>query len=100
MFNFSTFENKFWKVYKLILIYPIYPFFSSSTTVSNGKVLAVVTSIGMQTEIGKIQSAVQDAEKEEEDTPLSKKIDEFGTQLSYVSLRYHFLICIACLILN
>ncbi len=58
---------------------------------SNGKAIAVVTNTGMTTEIGKIQSAVQDAGKEEEDTPLSKKLDEFGTQLSYVREIRQFL---------
>ena len=42
----------------------------SSTTISNGSCVAVVTSTGMATEIGFIQDAVQSAADEEEQTPL------------------------------
>jgi len=56
----------------------------ATTTVVGGLALGVVTDIGMETEIGKIQLAVQDAAEDEEDTPLKKKIDEFGDMLSQV----------------
>mmetsp|Transcript_31412 Transcript_31412/g.66524 ORF Transcript_31412/g.66524 Transcript_31412/m.66524 type:complete len:1046 (+) Transcript_31412:172-3309(+) len=56
----------------------------ATTTVVGGIARGVVTDIGMSTEIGKIQLAVQDAAEEEEDTPLKKKIDEFGDMLSQV----------------
>merc|ERR1719214_533069 len=36
----------------------------------------------MQTEIGKIQSAVKEAADDEEQTPLQQKLDEFGNQLA------------------
>jgi len=56
----------------------------ATTTVVGGMGRAVVTDIGMQTEIGKIQLAVQGAAEDEEDTPLKKKLDEFGDMLSQV----------------
>ena len=61
----------------------------SSTTVSNGACIGVVVATGMSTEIGKIQSAVNKASEEEEQSPLSKKIDEFGTLLAKII----FIIC-------
>lgn len=63
----------------------------SSTTVVHGSCIACVVATGMQTEIGAIQSAVQKASESTEDTPLGKKIDEFGKILSKV-------IAIICLI--
>mmetsp|Transcript_20434 Transcript_20434/g.44277 ORF Transcript_20434/g.44277 Transcript_20434/m.44277 type:complete len:1048 (-) Transcript_20434:151-3294(-) len=56
----------------------------ATTTVVGGIARGVVVDTGMQTEIGKIQLAVQDAAEDEEDTPLKKKIDEFGDLLSQV----------------
>eukprot|EP01015_Nassula_variabilis_P009295 TRINITY_DN1735_c0_g1_i1.p1 TRINITY_DN1735_c0_g1~~TRINITY_DN1735_c0_g1_i1.p1 ORF type:complete len:1042 (+),score=294.03 TRINITY_DN1735_c0_g1_i1:72-3197(+) len=56
----------------------------ASTLVSAGSAIGVVINIGMKTEIGKIQSEVQDAKKEEEDSPLSQRLDEFGNQLAKV----------------
>jgi Ca2+-transporting ATPase len=56
----------------------------ATTTVVGGIARALVTDIGMNTEIGKIQLAVQGAASEEEDTPLKKKLDEFGDLLSQV----------------
>ena len=56
----------------------------ATTTVVGGIARGVVTDIGMQTEIGKIQLAVQGAAEEEEDTPLKKKLNEFGDLLSQV----------------
>ena len=56
----------------------------ASTTVVGGIARGIVTSIGMDTEIGAIQLAVQGAAEEEEDTPLKKKLDEFGDMLSQV----------------
>lgn len=68
----------------------------SSTTISNGNCLAVVVDTGMSTEIGKIQSAVNKASEEEEQSPLSKKIDEFGELLAKVI----FVICIVVWVIN
>ena len=59
----------------------------SSTTITNGLGRGVVTHIGMTTEIGKISAAVSEAKDEEEDTPLKKKIDEFGDLLAKVRER-------------
>ena len=38
----------------------------------------------MQTEIGKIQKEVQEADEQEEDSPLKKKLQEFGDQLAKI----------------
>ena len=56
----------------------------ASTTVSQGAGVGVVVGTGMDTEIGKIQQAVDAASQEEEDTPLQKTLDEFGGQLSKI----------------
>ncbi|CAK0899634.1 unnamed protein product, partial [Prorocentrum cordatum] len=56
----------------------------ASTTVANGACLGVVVSTGMSTEIGNIQLAVKDAATDVEQTPLQKKLDEFGELLAKV----------------
>lgn len=56
----------------------------AGTAVASGSGIGVVTSIGMQTEIGKIQSQIAAASEEEEDTPLKQKLDEFGELLAKV----------------
>eukprot|EP00571_Detonula_confervacea_P003691 CAMPEP_0172316184 /NCGR_PEP_ID=MMETSP1058-20130122/27495_1 /TAXON_ID=83371 /ORGANISM="Detonula confervacea, Strain CCMP 353" /LENGTH=1046 /DNA_ID=CAMNT_0013030441 /DNA_START=54 /DNA_END=3194 /DNA_ORIENTATION=+ len=56
----------------------------ATTTVVGGIARGVVTDIGMKTEIGKIQLAVQGAAEEEAPTPLKQKLDEFGDMLSQV----------------
>ncbi|TDH66215.1 hypothetical protein CCR75_005432 [Bremia lactucae] len=63
----------------------------ATTVVVNGLGSGVVTNVGMTTEIGKIQQSVQEASKDEERTPLTKKLDEFGELLSKV-------IAIVCLV--
>ncbi|EPR64156.1 sarco/endoplasmic reticulum Ca2+-ATPase [Toxoplasma gondii GAB2-2007-GAL-DOM2] len=69
----------------------------SSTTVASGHAVAVVVATGMRTEIGKIQSAVQEAGADDEDqTPLQQKLDEFGEILSKVI----FVICIVVWVIN
>jgi Ca2+-transporting ATPase len=68
----------------------------SSTTISNGSCLGVVVATGMKTEIGKIQSAVNKASEEEEQSPLSKKIDEFGELLAKVIA----VICVIVWVIN
>mmetsp|Transcript_86732 Transcript_86732/g.250307 ORF Transcript_86732/g.250307 Transcript_86732/m.250307 type:complete len:1038 (+) Transcript_86732:177-3290(+) len=68
----------------------------SSTTVSNGGCIGVVTATGMKTEIGIIQSAVKDAAEEEEQTPLQQKIEQFGELLAKVI----FLICAVVWFIN
>eukprot|EP01043_Picozoa_sp_COSAG02_P085747 COSAG02_NODE_23332_length_722_cov_0.905297_2_plen_126_part_01 len=55
----------------------------AGTTVAGGKALCVVATTGMDTEIGKIQAAVQEASEDEEKTPLGQKLDAFGDQLTW-----------------
>lgn len=54
----------------------------SGTTVVNGSCLCIVASTGMHTEIGNIQKQIHEASLEESDTPLKKKLDEFGNRLT------------------
>ncbi|KAL4466566.1 hypothetical protein ABPG72_010617 [Tetrahymena utriculariae] len=70
----------------------------SGTLINNGTAIAVVVQTGMTTEIGKIQKEVQDADKEtkDEDSPLKKKINEFGDQLA----KYISYICVICWAMN
>ena len=68
----------------------------SGTTVSNGTCVGVVVATGMKTEIGVIQSQVQQAAEEEEKTPLGQKIDAFGELLAKV-IAY---ICLAVWVMN
>jgi len=56
----------------------------SSTTVNYGAAFGVVVKTGMNTAIGSVQKEVTEAAEEEEDTPLKKKLDDFGEKLSYV----------------
>jgi len=58
----------------------------SGTVVAGGSAKGIVTAIGMKTEVGKINESIQQAAKERENrqSPLKEKLDEFGTQLSYV----------------
>ncbi|CAD8072999.1 unnamed protein product [Paramecium primaurelia] len=73
-------------------------FLFSGTLVSNGTAIGIVCCTGMKTEIGKIQKEVQEAakEKQEDDDPLSKRLDEFGDKLAKV-VTY---ICIGCWLMN
>lgn len=54
----------------------------SGTTVVNGSCVGIVVSTGMNTEMGKIQMQIHEASLEESDTPLKKKLDEFGGRLT------------------
>ena len=56
----------------------------SSTNISYGSAEGVVIQTGMRTELGKIQGDIVKAKEEEEDTPLKKKLDDFGEKLSYL----------------
>nr|GME05193.1 calcium-transporting ATPase, endoplasmic reticulum-type [Ipomoea batatas] len=56
----------------------------AGTTVVNGSCICIVISTGMCTEIGKIQKQIHEASMEESDTPLKKKLDEFGNRLTTV----------------
>lgn len=54
----------------------------AGTTVVNGSCICIVTGTGMNTEIGKIQHQIHEAALEESETPLKKKLDEFGSRLT------------------
>lgn len=54
----------------------------AGTTVVNGSCVCLVTQTGMNTEIGKIHSQIHEASQSEEDTPLKKKLNEFGEVLT------------------
>lgn len=56
----------------------------AGTTVVNGNCICLVTDIGMNTEIGKVHFQIQEASENEEDTPLKKKLNEFGEALTAI----------------
>lgn len=56
----------------------------SGTSIVRGTGKAVVVLTGMRTEIGKIADMVQKAEKQE--TPLQKKLKEFGKFIGYITI--------------
>lgn len=58
----------------------------AGTAISNGSCTGIVHGIGMNTEIGKIQTQIQEASQEEDATPLKKKLDEFGELLAKVHI--------------
>ncbi|KAM7257822.1 hypothetical protein ACFE04_013563 [Oxalis oulophora] len=56
----------------------------AGTTVVNGNCFCLVTQTGMKTEIGKVHSQIHEAAQHEEDTPLKKKLNEFGEVLTMI----------------
>ncbi|CAN7053893.1 unnamed protein product [Brassica oleracea var. botrytis] len=56
----------------------------AGTTVVNGNCVCLVTNTGMSTEIGRVHSQIQEASQHEEDTPLKKKLNEFGEALTMI----------------
>ncbi|KAH9620918.1 hypothetical protein KSS87_011024 [Heliosperma pusillum] len=56
----------------------------AGTTVVNGNCICLVTHTGMSTEIGKVHSQIQEASENEDDTPLKKKLNEFGEMLTVI----------------
>ena len=56
----------------------------ASTTVVNGNCVCLVTATGMNTEIGKVHSQIHEASQSDEDTPLKKKLNEFGEVLTAI----------------
>uniref|UniRef100_A0A672G1W8 Calcium-transporting ATPase n=1 Tax=Salarias fasciatus TaxID=181472 RepID=A0A672G1W8_SALFA len=66
----------------------------SGTNIAAGRAIGIVVATGVSTEIGKIRN--QMASTEQEKTPLQKKMDEFGQQLSKVIS----LICVAVWVIN
>ncbi|MDO5825841.1 MAG: calcium-translocating P-type ATPase, PMCA-type [Methanosphaera sp.] len=63
------------------------------TSVTSGRAKGVVTAIGMDTQIGKIASLIQD---DKEDTPLQIKIDKLGKTLSLLGI----VICVVIFVLE
>ncbi|KAJ0088657.1 hypothetical protein Patl1_32015 [Pistacia atlantica] len=57
----------------------------AGTTVVNGNCVCLVTQIGMETEIGKGHKQIYAASQSEEDTPLKKKLNEFGEVLTMIT---------------
>lgn len=53
------------------------------TLVTNGRAKGIVVATGMETELGKIAGLL---EEEEPETPLQRKMDEFGKKLTYLVL--------------
>ncbi|RZR86590.1 hypothetical protein BHM03_00013816 [Ensete ventricosum] len=56
----------------------------AGTTVVNGSCVCLVTRTGMNTEIGKIHSQIHEASQSEDDSPLKKKLNEFGEVLTAI----------------
>ncbi|RLN30943.1 calcium-transporting ATPase 4, endoplasmic reticulum-type-like [Panicum miliaceum] len=56
----------------------------AGTTVVNGSALCIVVHTGMSTEIGKIHAQIHEASQEDDDTPLKKKLNEFGEALTKI----------------
>lgn len=68
----------------------------AGTTVVNGHCICLVTQTGMDTEIGKVHMQIHEAAQNEEDTPLKKKLNEFGERLTMMI----GLICILVWLIN
>ncbi|KAI5022616.1 hypothetical protein ZWY2020_059538 [Hordeum vulgare] len=68
----------------------------AGTTVVNGSAVCLVVHTGMATEIGKIHSQIHEALQEDDDTPLKKKLNEFGEALTKII----GLICILVWLIN
>lgn len=56
----------------------------AGTTVVNGNCICLVTLTGMRTEIGKVHLQIHEASQCEDDTPLKKKLNEFGEVLTAI----------------
>lgn len=66
----------------------------SGTNVAQGKAIGIVVTTGQSTEIGKIRDEMVQTENDK--TPLAKKLDEFGEQLS----KMITVICILVWLIN
>lgn len=66
----------------------------SGSSISNGRGVVAVTGVGMNTEIGKIASLMQNAQKKK--TPLQASLDKFSKMLSFVIIG----VCIVVFILT
>ncbi|XVF76559.1 hypothetical protein PTKIN_Ptkin13bG0275500 [Pterospermum kingtungense] len=56
----------------------------AGTTVVNGNSFCLVTQTGMETEIGKVHTQIHVAAQVDDDTPLKKKLNEFGEILTMI----------------
>jgi Ca2+-transporting ATPase len=56
----------------------------AGTMVTRGNALVLVTQTGMQTQMGKIQRGVTEANQDQQKTPLGIKLDEFGETLTVI----------------
>ncbi|KVH89019.1 Calcium-transporting P-type ATPase, subfamily IIA, SERCA-type [Cynara cardunculus var. scolymus] len=68
----------------------------AGTTIVNGSCVCIVVNTGMSSEIGQIQKQIHEASMEESDTPLKKKLDEFGNNLTIVI----GFVCLAVWVIN
>ncbi|KAI8104565.1 hypothetical protein M9434_003120 [Picochlorum sp. BPE23] len=68
----------------------------AGTGIASGNGICVVNSTGMNTEIGKIQEQIEEAAKEDDDTPLKRNLDEFGEALAKIILG----VCILVWVIN
>jgi Ca2+-transporting ATPase len=66
------------------------------TTVSHGRALAVVTATGMETEIGRIATAISGVKKEK--TPLEKSIEQLGRSLIWIVTGACIMLSVAALL--
>ena len=64
----------------------------SSTIISSGTAVGIVSYTGMDTAIGSVHAEVQAAEKDESKTPLEQKVDDFGELLAKVIFVICFLV--------
>ncbi|GAB2272435.1 Calcium-transporting ATPase 4, endoplasmic reticulum-type [Dionaea muscipula] len=56
----------------------------AGTTVVNGNCICLVTHTGMETELGKVHTQIHIASQIEDETPLKKKLNEFGETLTVI----------------
>lgn len=56
----------------------------AGTTVVNGSCVCLVTQTGMSTEIGRVHTQIHEASQNEDETPLKKKLNEFGEALTMI----------------
>lgn len=68
----------------------------AGTTIVNGSCTCIVVNTGMRSEVGHIQTQIHEASMEESETPLKKKLDEFGNNLTSVI----GLVCLAVWVIN
>jgi P-type Ca2+ transporter type 2C len=68
----------------------------SSTLITKGKATAVVTTTGMQTQVGRIAELIK--ESKEKETPLQKKLKELGKYITYAVIVIAIIIFIVGLL--